>query len=276
MRTLYISDLDGTLLTSDAALSDYTAQALQQLIGEGLLFSAATARTLESSRRILDAILPLPVPIVLQNGAQVYDTLEQRYIKKEIIPPEVVLKLVACLRAHNLSGFLYSLKEARTEVYHEDITRSYMQRFAALRKTIYGKRFTYTDELADHADESIVYFSIQDERENLEGLHASLRGIDGIGCTFYPDSYMKGCWFLECYAHTASKYNAVRWLRETYGFDKIVGFGDNLNDIPLFEACDESYAVANAREELKAIATGVIGSNDEDGVAQFLLNEKCE
>ncbi|MDR2687937.1 MAG: HAD family hydrolase, partial [Oscillospiraceae bacterium] len=66
---------------------------------------------------------------------------------------------------------------------------------------------------------------------------------------------------------------AVRWLRERYGYEKIVGFGDNLNDIPLFRACDETYAVANAKEELKAMATGVIGSNAQDGVVRFLMEK---
>ena len=41
-----------------------------------------------------------------------------------------------------------------------------------------------------------------------------------------------------------------------------------INDIPMFQVSDESYAVANAVEELKAIATGVIESNNKDGVAR--------
>ena len=65
----------------------------------------------------------------------------------------------------------------------------------------------------------------------------------------------------------------MRFLREAYGYDSIVGFGDNLNDIPLFEACDRTYGVANAREALKAMATGVIGSNEEDGVIKFLMEK---
>ena len=47
-------------------------------------------------------------------------------------------------------------------------------------------------------------------------------------------------------------------------------FGDALNDISMFEIADESYAVLNAVDELKAIATGIIGSNDEDAVANKL------
>ena len=39
----------------------------------------------------------------------------------------------------------------------------------------------------------------------------------------------------------------------------------------MFEAADECYAMANADPQLKARATAVIGSNDDDGVARWLL-----
>ena len=40
----------------------------------------------------------------------------------------------------------------------------------------------------------------------------------------------------------------------------------------MFEVSDECYAVSNAVEELKAIATGVIESNEDDGVAKWLVD----
>lgn len=49
-----------------------------------------------------------------------------------------------------------------------------------------------------------------------------------------------------------------------------MSFGDAMNDIPMFEISDECYAVANAAEPLKALATGIIGSNEEDAVAKWL------
>lgn len=39
MKTLYISDLDGTLLDADARLSAYTEQTLTRLIGKGMAFT---------------------------------------------------------------------------------------------------------------------------------------------------------------------------------------------------------------------------------------------
>jgi len=56
----------------------------------------------------------------------------------------------------------------------------------------------------------------------------------------------------------------------------VISFGDAVNDIPMFEISDECYAVQNAVDELKAIATGVIGSNEEDGVARWLMDHDIQ
>ena len=50
----------------------------------------------------------------------------------------------------------------------------------------------------------------------------------------------------------------------------MISFGDAVNDIPMFEISDECYAVSNAADELKAVATAVIDSNEDDGVAKWL------
>ena len=66
-------------------------------------------------------------------------------------------------------------------------------------------------------------------------------------------------------------YPYYQKLIENYGFEKVVAFGDNLNDLPMFEAADVRIAVGNAREELKAAADAVIGTNAEDGAARWLI-----
>jgi len=275
-KTLYISDLDGTLLTSDGKLSEYTASVLQKFKQNGGLFSAATARTWESilHNKFLDPVLPLAVPVVLMNGALVYDTQAQRYVKRETIPPGTVHEMLALAKAHGQTGFLYHQKDDVMRIYVEQTADHppFMQHYYQYRKAIYRDRFIATDNLPA---EDIVYFTMQDEYDKLTALYAALQTLPGIGCILYIDHYFEGCWFLECFSRFASKNTAVRFLRETCGFDKIVGFGDNLNDLPLFEACDEGYAVANAREELKAAATGIIGANTEDGVARFLEGLLC-
>ena len=66
-----------------------------------------------------------------------------------------------------------------------------------------------------------------------------------------------------------------RKLKKIWKCDRVVSFGDAINDIPMFEISDECYAVENAVEELKVIADGVIESNEENGVAKWLERAGC-
>ena len=89
-------------------------------------------------------------------------------------------------------------------------------------------------------------------------------------CTLQQELYSTE-YFCEIMPKGATKANAIGKLKEMWGCEKVVSFGDAVNDIPMFRISDESYAVANAVEELKAIADGVIGDNDSDAVAGWLL-----
>ena len=88
---------------------------------------------------------------------------------------------------------------------------------------------------------------------------------------FYKDNYVPDMYYLEIITKSVSKASGALQVKNIVGADRMVAFGDNLNDIPLFEVADECYAVSNAEEKLKQIATDVIGSNDEDSVAEFIL-----
>lgn len=66
------------------------------------------------------------------------------------------------------------------------------------------------------------------------------------------------------------------WTEHSYtvidGVDRLSWDAGRENEgMKNFRISDECYAVENAVEELKAIATGVIGSNEQDGVAKWLL-----
>ena len=56
------------------------------------------------------------------------------------------------------------------------------------------------------------------------------------------------------------------------GFERVVAFGDNINDLPLFSVADVKIAVENAKQEVKEMSDLVIGKNTDDAVAKYLLN----
>lgn len=67
-KILYVSDLDGTLLRSDARISEYTCEVINQLITQGMLFSYATARSYITASKVTKG-LRAQIPIITYNGA---------------------------------------------------------------------------------------------------------------------------------------------------------------------------------------------------------------
>lgn len=270
MKCLYISDLDGTLLNSEKELSSFTIKTLNRLIADGLNFTVATARTAASALKIL-AGLDINVPVVLMNGVLVYDTEKGKYIKTEIIQPDVVSKISGLLKQFEINGFMYAIMDDKLVTYYESLNTIALQDFHNERVLKYYKSFEKVDSFLDKAAaNNVIYFTLVDEQENLAGIYNAVKGLDGIEAAFYRDIYARDLWYLEIFSNKASKSNAVRFIREKYCFDRVIGFGDNLNDIPLFEACEECYATSNAVDELKARASGIIGHNNEDSVAVFI------
>ncbi|MBO4495598.1 MAG: HAD hydrolase family protein, partial [Clostridiales bacterium] len=88
---------------------------------------------------------------------------------------------------------------------------------------------------------------------------------------FQKDTYRDEYW-LEICPKNCTKAKSLLKLKKDYGFDRLVVFGDSLNDVSMFKIADEAYTVANARSELKALATDVIGYNEEDAVAHYLIS----
>ena len=92
-------------------------------------------------------------------------------------------------------------------------------------------------------------------------------------CVYQKDIYSDEQW-LEIMPKEVTKASAVQKLKQITQSDYVVVFGDGLNDLEMFEVADECYAMANAEPELKASATEIIESNDNDGVARWLAEKE--
>ena len=268
MKTLYVSDLDGTLLNADAELSSYTVETLNRLISSGAYFSVATARTAATTLFILEDV-KVNVPIILMNGVLVYDIQSRQYIKKEVLSRTLTAQITAAIKKTGQNGLMYAVQGKELHTYYERLEKEPLKAFVDERIQKYNKRFEQISDF-DNVDAGIIYFCFLDGYENIRRLYDEIKNIGGLRVEMYKDIYSDDFWYLEIFSETASKYNAIQFLRQKYGFEKLVCFGDNLNDLPMFDGCDECYAVANAKPELKERATAVIGSNTEDGVARFL------
>lgn len=272
MNTLYISDLDGTLLQGDAALSGQAVSLLQRLLQAGAAFTCATARSVVSAAPIL-AALPMRLPIVLMNGACLYDLQAGRYVHCVTIPEAAAVQVAVLLQARQLPAFLYRYGDNTLHCYHQALTTPEMRAFAQARAERYSRPFTQVPDLTQTAAAGAMYFTLVGSQALLQPVADAVADMDGVRCAFYADVYEPGAWYLEIFGAEASKYHAVQFLRRYGGFDRVIGFGDNRNDLPMFAACDAAYAVGNACPEVQARATAVIGTNREDAVPRWITNQ---
>lgn len=268
IKQLYITDLDGTLLNNNGYLSENTVRTVNSLIDRGMYFTFATARSVYSAKPLTSA-LNINVPYILMNGVSIYNPENNTYIKNEYIQPEVSSEIIDVFREHNLKCFMYKIHDDVLTAYFTEINSQVMNSFAEVRRNNYNKPFVQCADLADHADGETVYFTVTGEYERLLPVKTGIEKIKGINHAFYRDTYT-GKYYLEIFSESASKANGIKYLRNEYGFDKVVCFGDNFNDMAMFREADVKIAVGNAVNELKKSADFVALPNENDGVAKWL------
>jgi len=266
MKTLYISDLDGTLLDGNAEITPYTRDVINAFTSSGGFFTVATARTEATVKYILQG-LELNVPAVLMNGVTCYDMKTGKYIMPRYMPEEGVRAIIDVVEKRRCTGFIYSLKNNTLTITYKWLETPQAKAFVEERRIKYGKVFT---QVENFDTEGVLTFCTMGKKELLDPVAETLKNTPGLNVSYHNDVYDTDVWYLDVCAEGVSKYTSVAHLKETYGFDRVAVFGDNHNDVALFEGADERYAVENAVPSLKAMATEVIGKNTENGVAKWI------
>ena len=264
MKTLYATDLDGTLLRSDETLSAYTCETINALVQSGMLFSYATARSCVTASRVTKN-LTARIPMIVYNGAFIIDSKTGEVLHSNFFEGGVKA-LLDDLLDHKVFPIVYAMVNGKeTFAYMDACCTPGMRWFVDSRGNDPRKR-PACDAACLYEGDAFYVTCIADE-ETLLPFYRKYR--ERYHCIYHLDIYTKVYW-LEIMPKSASKANAVRQLMDMLGCERLIVFGDGKNDVDMFEIADVSCAVENAAQELRQIATHVIASNDEDGVARWL------
>lgn len=274
MKTLYISDMDGTLMTPRGNISNKTARMINLLIASGVSFSVATARSAASALPLLKK-LRLNTPIVLLNGALIYDPVSEKYLKTYTISEADAEKVIKIFAKYEQTPFLFHLEGECVCVDYTELRLDVHKQFYTERKGMQYKRFEAVEKLSPKGRET-VYFTHLMDYETGHRAYEEILASGAANPVFYKDIY-SDYWYLEVFSKEAGKPVGMRFVSDYIGADKIVAFGDNLNDLTMLREADKSCAVSNGREEVKKAADLIIGSNRGNAVAKAILKmEKHE
>lgn len=274
MKTLYITDLDGTFLDNDACVSHDSARIVSELSRAGALISVATARTPATVEPLL-ADTYTTAQMVVMTGAALWDRPGHRYVGMRLLPQGNVRVIVECMERCGVNLFGYSMREnGHLDVYHAGghLTAA-ENRFVELRRNLELKTFHLGEPLPTEDFNRTALFFGMGCRGAIVALAEELSRLTDSYVSYYKDTYMEGLWLIEIFANGVSKAAGVERLRRSLEADRVVVFGDNLNDIPMLRAADLAVAVDNALPETKAAADIIIGPNTASSVARFIAED---
>lgn len=268
MRTLYVTDLDGTLLNTNDTINQYSLEVINSLVEKGMLFTYATARSYVSASVVTKG-LSTKIPIIAYNGALILNPHTNEILVSVSFSKLETDKIIEVLKQYGISPLVYSYIDNNEKVsWVTSQENDGIKRYLSLRKGDQRLR-PLLDDTGLYGG-NIFYFTCIGDKEQLIPIYSVFSQDNRYTCTLQQELYREEYW-CEIMPRKATKAEAIKTLNEAWDCDRIVSFGDAINDIPMFQISDECYAVENGVEELKSIATGIIASNDDDGVAKWLI-----
>lgn len=269
-KTLFVSDLDGTLLNRDSQLSQESVALLNRLITDkGVNFTIATARTPATVVNIMERV-SARLPFIVMNGAATWDNAARRFVSTSPLSPETVDAVCRIFESHGLCPLVYRRCGEKLEVHHYGSLSEQEEGFVSERQGLALKRFYLDDkDYMVSENEALLIFAMN-EYERLKAVYDEVERSVECSTVCYHDIFDFSVGLMETYAPGTSKAIAVHRLASEIGAERLVVFGDNLNDIPMMRIADCAVAPANAVEEVKAVADVVIEPNYTHSVARYI------
>lgn len=250
-------DLDGTLLTTEKEITQYSQRILKRANDEGILICFVTARSLASVNELCEGYKSkFKIDyIIASDGALIYDCNKNKSIYKSIIDVEYV-EYLANFAFENKMNLEYTQDNCNLLLSYDDyINANDKKEFTSINNAIFI-RILHED--LDFRDKLLHY--IEENKIRLE--FTVTRSRNG-----------------KVYYHTITNYNvnkgnSVLKLIENLNLDKknTYVFGNDINDISMFKLFDNCIAVENSPKTLTDVAKYITESNNDDGVCKWIEN----
>lgn len=251
MIKLIASDLDGTLLQNGAQQLDASVfDMIEKLNQQGILFVAASGRQYTNLRRLFAPVAD-KIAYICENGAQVM--YQSSCIFKSVMDQNVCLSLMEDI-----------WNQGQLEILASTVKGSYVQ----------PKNENYLIHVRDEVKNDVVI--MDDFREMKEEIiklsYYDVNGICEEDNQFFYNRYhdqvqitIGGASWYDFTAPGTNKGTALNHLLNhlSLSIKDCCVFGDNLNDLEMLTLVEESYAMDNGREEIKAVSKHICKNVEE-------------
>jgi Cof subfamily protein (haloacid dehalogenase superfamily) len=265
---LVVFDLDGTLLNRSSKISTFTSETLRLLRERNVAYTVATGRTRRHAHAILEGH-SFSLPQAFKNGVMIWHPQTRHFSSGATLTPDELNTIIHACHERRVTPFIFTFEDGEESVvYHSPLQSSIEHK---LVQNINVDTHTTIRPLGELPPDAVV------THVNSIGASDAILSVAGIvneepHLVAYSGTSWEGEeWrWLDIHHSDATKGGAIDSIRKLLGLERVICFGDSENDLSMFAAADESYAMANAVDSIKSVATAVVGHHDEEGVARFL------
>lgn len=256
-------DMDGTILNSDKTISPRTLNAVGRAAAAGKTVILSTGRCVGELTDFADRLADVRY-YVCESGALVYDSGEKRALHTELLPPDMVERVLAATASEDVmvyimsGGWPYASRSdvARAAHFHMGAYRDMMNR--VVRQTADIRAFYRT---ASMPVEKLNLFCASAKIR--ERLLARMRDWP-VTAAFSEETS------LELSPPGVSKASGLIWLCRHLDIPlkRTIIVGDADNDAEALRTAGLSVAMGNARPHIRQLCDVVVADNDHDGCAE--------
>ena len=264
-------DLDGTLLSPRGEVTPRTKAAIHRALGAGLLVCFATGRNYTESRTVLDAVEHYGSAVFV-GGAMVIDTAKQVTLHRMLMEPQLAAAVSQVLE--DFGHAVLALQDTAHAGVDYLITEGIeVNNSTAMWMRLTNAKVRRVPNLGKFAHEHTVRVGIVAEADDIDDVKRALSERFGervfMHNIFVPAQRVQ---VLEVFDPSVNKWEGILHIARAHDIDasQIVAIGDDVNDLHMITNAGLGVAMGNARDEIKAIAKRVIGTNHEEGLAGFL------
>ena len=263
-------DIDGTLLTSRRDISQRTLHSLRRAVSAGKIVALCTGRSLNSGRTAAEQV-PAATTLVFHSGALILESLEGPLLRAVNMPRTLAVELVEFTKGRGHDPLVYEpVPESRYIWYeHPRSANGWRERYLESNA---DKAFQ-VDDLGQVLSRDPAQIAVAGRGSSMHELENELVGYgDRIGTILSRSTLVDDYWCMEIVPSGVSKAKALAFLGERFGIgaERMIGIGDNFNDLDMIEYAGLGVAMGNAPDPVQRAADLIAPTNDADGVAHVI------
>ncbi|HAN86998.1 MAG TPA: Cof-type HAD-IIB family hydrolase [Firmicutes bacterium] len=258
MIDLVAMDLDGTLLRSDKSISETNIRAIRDAHSQGVAFAVATGRMFRTSQPVVSGLLD-EMPVIAYNGALI------RYSNCGL----TLLSLpIAAGVGEHVVRLMWEWGIVFQAYFGDELWVPKVAPATAAYSARYGAPVNVLPDIEEFVKREAFKYLVIDDEERILDVKESIDAVLDSGLR----TMLSSPGMIEIVRSDVSKGHALAHLASSMGIsmDNVMAIGDSGNDIDMLYAAGIGVAMANASDDVKARADYVVGTNDDDGVAEAL------